>query len=305
MLDVVLLGTGGMMPLPYRFLTSLFVRYNGSAVLLDCGEATQIAMKKKGISPRKIDNILLTHFHADHVSGLPGMLLTMGNGGRVEPVTITGPRGVENLIKAVRVMAPELPFDIRFRELTEDTEEFECGELKVTAFKVKHRITCYGYSFYLARQGKFDPEKAKSNGIPMKYWSRLQKGEIIEEEEMTLTPDMILGPERRGLKVTYCTDTRPVDIIRVMAKDSDLFICEGMYNEPEKEENARKYRHMTMSDAARIARDANVREMWLTHYSPSIVKPWIGSENIKEIFPETVFSRDGQSAELVFNEEDQ
>ncbi len=292
-----------MMPLPYRFLTSLFVRYNGSAVLLDCGEATQIAMRKKGISPRKMDNILLTHFHADHVSGLPGMLLTMGNGGRVEPVTITGPKGVENLIKAVRVMAPELPFEIKFRELQEDVEGFECGELKVIAFKVKHRITCYGYSFYLPRQGKFDPGKAKENDVPMKLWNRLQKGETVQEEGRLFTPDMILGPERRGLKVTYCTDTRPVDIIREQAKDSDLFICEGMYNDPEKEENARKYRHMMMTDAAAIARDAGVTELWLTHYSPSIVKPWIDSDNVKEIFPDTVFSKDGQTAELKFNEE--
>ena len=119
MLDICLLGTGGMMPLPGRWLTSLALRFNGSCMLIDCGEGTQIAMKRAGISSKPFDVICFTHFHADHISGLPGLLLSMGNAERTEPLTIIGPKGVERVVNSLRVIAPELPFDIKFIELTQ------------------------------------------------------------------------------------------------------------------------------------------------------------------------------------------
>ena len=302
MIDICLLGTGGMMPLPNRFLTSLMVRYNGSSTLIDCGEATQIAIRKKGWSCRHIDNVLITHFHADHISGLPGLLLTMGNSDRVEPVTFYGPKGLERVLSAVRVMAPELPFEVVTREINDgDTLEL-CG-LEAKVFKAFHRIPCYGYSLSLSRQGRFDVDRAKAAGIPMGFWNRLQKGETIEAEGKIFTPEMVLGAKRKGLKLTYCTDSRPVDSIKENAKGSDLFICEGMYNEDDKEENARKYRHMTMNEAAELAKAAEVKELWLTHYSPSVVRPSAGKEGVRKIFANTVFSKDGQSKELNFDEE--
>ena len=208
MLDICLLGTGGMMPLPYRWLTAMMARYNGKSILIDCGEGTQVAMKEKGWSPKPIDIICFTHFHADHISGLPGMLLTMGNAERTEPLLMIGPKGLTRVVNALRVIAPELPFEIECREIEGKEEVFEFDGFQIEAFKVQHNVTCYGYSIQVNRAGRFDVEKAKENGIEQRFWSRLQKGEIIETENGTLTPDMVLGAARRGLKVTYCTDTR-------------------------------------------------------------------------------------------------
>ncbi|MBO4844791.1 MAG: ribonuclease Z [Lachnospiraceae bacterium] len=303
MLEICLLGTGGMMPLPYRWLTSMLARYNGSSILVDCGEGTQIALKEKGWSPNPIDIICFTHFHADHISGLPGMLLAMGNSERTTPLTIIGPKGVTGVVESLRVIARELPFEIRYIELNSKEQVIEFDGYRIVAFKVNHNITCYGYSIEIDRAGKFDPEKAKDNNIEMKYWSRLQKGETIEADDgRILTQDMILGPSRKGLKVTYCTDTRPCENIVTHAKDSDLFICEGMYGEEDKIEKAKEHKHMTFYEAAQMAKDAQVKEMWLTHYSPSLLKPAIYMDEVKKIFPEAIAAKDGRTVDLLFED---
>ena len=161
MIDVCLLGTGGMMPLPYRYLTSMMARYNGKSILIDCGEGTQIAMKEKGWSPKPIDVICFTHYHADHISGLPGMLLTMGNAERTEPLLMIGPKGLERVVGALRVIAPELPFEIQFYELKEPFEQIDMGDYKLEAFRVNHNVICYGYNLIVERAGKFPVDKAK------------------------------------------------------------------------------------------------------------------------------------------------
>lgn len=301
MLDVCLLGTGGMMPLPYRWLTSLMVRYNGSSLLIDCGEGTQIAIKEKGWSFKPIDVICFTHYHGDHISGLPGLLLTMGNADRTEPLTLIGPKGLERVVNALRVIAPELPFPIKCIEIREPEETFEMNGYRLKAFRVNHNVLCYGYTMEVDRAGKFDVERAKEAEIPQKYWGILQKGEMVEYEDRVLTPDMVLGPARKGLKITYCTDTRPTDSIKNNAEGSDLFICEGMYGEKDKQKKAREYKHMTFYEAAELARDAKVRELWLTHYSPSLTKPEEYMDDIREIFPAAVAAKDRRSVELVFS----
>ena len=302
MLDVCLLGTGGMMPLPYRWLTALMTRFNGSQLLIDCGEGTQIAMKEKGWSFKPIDVICFTHYHGDHISGLPGLLLTMGNADRTEPLTLIGPKGLERVVNSLRVIAPELPFELKFIEITEPEQSFELNGYRLTAFRVRHNVICYGYTIEIDRAGKFDVQRAMEQEIPKEYWKHLQRGENLELEGRKLTPDMVLGPPRKGIKLTYCTDTRPTDSIRQHAKGSDLFICEGMYGEKEKAAKAVEYKHMTFYEAAEIARDAEVKEMWLTHYSPSLTRPEEYMDDVRTIFPRAIAGKDRMTTELDFPE---
>ena len=283
MLDVCLVGTGGMMPLPRRWLTALMTRYKGSSLLIDCGEGTQVAIKEKGWSFKPIDVICFTHFHGDHISGLPGLLLTMGNAERTEPLTLIGPKGLERVVNALRV--------------------FEINGYRITAFRVNHNVLCYGYTLEILRQGKFSPERAREQGIPLEYWNPLQKGNVIEADGVTYTPDMVLGPARKGLKVTYTTDTRPTESIVKHAPGSDLFICEGMYGEDDKLEKAKGYKHMTFREAAALARDAGVKEMWLTHYSPSLIRPDEYMDMVRGIFPNAYPGKDGKTMELNFEED--
>ncbi len=303
MLDVCLLGTGGMMPLPNRWLTSLMLRCSGSNLLIDCGEGTQIAMKEKGWSPNPIDVICFTHYHADHISGLPGMLLNMGNSERTLPLHVVGPKGLKRVVDGLRVIAPELPFPIIFHEITEQVDVLEIGPYFIEAFRVNHRVTCYGYRVSIKRLGKFDAARAKEQGIPINCWNRLQHGETIEQNGVIYTPDMVMGEARRGLSVVYCTDTRPTPRIEEMAADADLFICEGMYGDREKLDNAKKNKHMMMYEAAEIGAKAKPREMWFTHYSPAEMRPDIYREEIQKIFP-VKFARDGWSRDLLFSDEE-
>lgn len=302
MLDVCLLGTGGMMPLPRRWLTSLMTRYNGSNLMIDCGEGTQIAIKQKGWSFKPIDVICFTHYHADHISGLPGLLLTMGNADRTEPLTLIGPKGLERVVASLRVIAPELPFEIKCIEIQEKEEHFSINGYEITAYRVNHNVVCYGYTIEIRRAGKFDVERALASEIPQRCWNPLQKGETVMFEGKTYTPDMVLGEARKGIKVAYCTDTRPVQVIAEQAKDADLFICEGMYGEPDKEAKAREYKHMTMQEAAALAKQAQVKEMWLTHYSPSLVHPEDYMEPVRTIFANTIAAKDGRTLEINYDE---
>ena len=304
MLDVCLLGTGGMMPLPYRKLTALMTRYNGSNLLIDCGEGTQVAIREKGWSVHDLDVICFTHYHADHISGLPGLLLTLGNADRTKPVHMIGPKGLERVVNALRTIAPELPFRIKYHEITEKEQDFEMNGYCIHAFRVNHNVTCYGYTLEIKRQGRFDVERARGQEIPQKFWSRLQKGETIEDGDRVLTPEMVLGPQRKGIKLTYCTDTRPVPIIAECAKHADLFICEGMYAEKEKEAKARQYKHMTFYEAADLAKRAEVTEMWLTHYSPSLTRAESYMDEVHKIFPAASLGKDGRSVELEFEEDE-
>ena len=303
MLELCLLGCGGMMPLPNRKLTSLMARYNGSSILIDCGEGTQVAIREKGWSFKPIDVICFTHYHADHISGLPGLLLTLGNAQREDPLLMIGPRGLEKVVNALRIIAPDLPFSIEFRELTEKEETVEVCGLRIRAFRVNHNVICYGYNLEIDRPGKFDPEKARINQVEMKYWSRLQKGETIVLADRTLTGDLVLGPARKGIKCTYTTDTRPTRLIRQNAFRTDLLICEGMYGEPDKQDKAREYKHMTFREAAHIARDAEAARLWLTHYSPSLVRPEDYLNDVRKIFPQTWLGKDGKTIELHFEED--
>lgn len=145
-------------------------------------------------------------------------------------------------------------------------------------------------------------ERANAAGIPQKFWGTLQKGEAVEIDGTLCTPDMVLGPARKGLKITYCTDTRPTESIKKNAAGSDLFVCEGMYGEKDKLKKAKEYKHMTFYEAAQLAKEADVNEMWLTHYSPSLTKPEEFMDEVRSIFPRSVAAKDRRSVELVFSD---
>ena len=304
MLDICLLGTGGMTPLPYRFLTSMIARFNGSSVLIDCGEGTQVALRKKGWSPKPVDVICFTHFHADHISGLPGFLLSMANADRTEPVLMVGPKGLSRVVASLRVIARDLPFVVDCIELDDKEHIINLDGMRIKAFKVSHSVPCYGYSIEIDRAGRFDAEAAKALGLDVKYWSKLQKGETVTINGREYYPSMVMGEARKGLKVTYCTDSRPTHSITENARDADLFICEGMYGDIAELEKAKDKKHMTFFEAAAMAAEAGAQRLWLTHYSPSLNHPADYLEETQKIFEKTEVCKDGTSISLVFEDEE-
>lgn len=305
MLEVSLIGTGGMMPLPNRYLTSLAVRLNGKILIIDCGEGTQVTYKLLGWGFKAIDVICITHFHGDHISGLAGLLLTMGNSNREEPVTIIGPKGIAHVAKCLLVIAPELPFEINFIELdyiTGKSVSVNAGIFNLEAMPMNHGIYCFGYSINVPRPGKFNVDNAKALNLPVQLWSRLQKGETVVFEDKIIDPSQVLGSDRKPIKVSYCTDTRPVAGMKDFVAGSDLFICEGLYGELDKLEKAREHRHMIFSEAAEIAKDAGVDELWLTHFSPAMNNPKEFIENARNIFKNTRIGYDRICKTINFKE---
>lgn len=303
MLEVCLLGCGGMVPLPDRRLTSMLVRCNGKMILVDCGEGTQVGIKMLGWGFKAIDVLCLTHYHADHVAGLPGFLLTLGNSGRSEPLTIYGPPPLEHVLSALTVIAPQLPYEIMLEELPQEGEGHgQAGEFNIKAIPMDHIIPCMAYSFEIKRSGKFDAERAEEQKIPRKLWGMLQKGNQIEFDGRILTPDMVVGPPRKGLKVTYCTDSRPKGELIEFCRESDLLVCEGMYGDDELIGKAVERKHMTFSEAAFIAERSRSKELWLTHFSPSLKKPEAYFTFAANRFPNTVIGRDLLTKTLMFSD---
>ena len=299
MLNICLLGTGGMMPLPSRWLTALLVRHNGKMLLIDCGEGTQIPLKQIGWGCKSIEAICLTHYHADHVSGLPGLLLTIGNSGRTEPLLIMGPPGLSEVIAGLTVIAPELPYELKLEELPDgNCAVSNVNDMIIHSLPVDHTLTCLAYCIEIKRAGKFDVERANKKNIPLQFWSRLQRGEEIAWGNKVFSPGMVLGEPRKGLKICYCTDTRPVEALVDFAKDCDLFICEGMYGEDDKLKKALEKKHMLFSEAAQLAVKCNASELWLTHFSPSLAEPEKYLDLVKNIFPSAVVGKDMMSKML-------
>ena len=205
-------------------------------------------------------------------------------------------------MSSLRVIAPELPFEIHYREITEPEQIFEMDGYRLKAFRVKHNVICYGYTIEIDRAGKFDVQRATEQKIPKEYWKHLQKGETVELDGRILTPEMVLGPPRRGIKLTYCTDTRPTDSIRKNAKGSDLFSCQGMKGEKETAAKAVEYKHMSFYEAPNMAKEAEVGEMWRTHYSPSLRHPEEYMDEVLAIFPHAIAGKDRMTTELDFPE---
>jgi ribonuclease Z len=284
MLDVCLLGCGGSMPVPNRSLTSLLLSFNGRKILIDCGEGTQVSMKILGTGFKKIDTICFTHYHADHVIGLPGLLLTIANSGRCEPLNIIGPMGLRYIINGLLVVAPNLPYELNLIEIEQCNSQINFGDIIINTIELEHTIPCIGYSIEVLRKRKFDIKKAIQNNVPKNIWSKLQANESAEEDGIHFVPDMVLGERRKGIKVSYATDTRPIPGLIDFIKASDLFVCEGMYGANEEIEKAMQNKHMIFKEAAELAKEGEVKELWLTHFSPSLTDPNEYVKNAEDIF---------------------
>ena len=309
MIDIALLGCGGGMPMPHRFLSSLLIKYKGRKILIDCGEGTQVSMRMLKWGFKSIDIICLTHSHGDHIFGLPGLLSTIGNSGRVDSITIIGPKDIGEIFDASKAIIPHLPYDIKVIKNPENSlmvnvtsegmkvenlVDRDCigKDMIISTLKLNHSSPCIGYSLYIPRRPKFHVEKATLNQVPKELWGRLQDGQRIIHMDRIYSPSMVLGEKRKGIKLSYITDTRPTDDIPSFIKESDLFICEGTYGDDRDLEKAIKNKHMTFAEAAKLAYKGNVRELLLTHFSPSMDEPDAYEKNAQNIFKNTIIGYD-------------
>lgn len=299
MLECCTLGTGGALPLPDRALASLYVRVNGRALLIDCGEGTQVGIRRLGWGFRCIDGLLITHFHGDHCSGVPGLLLSLDKAERKEPFHIYGPVGLKRIIDGLRVIAPALSFPVVLHEINRACQPIRLIGLTITPFPLEHGIPCYGYRLHLPRQGVFQPEKARALGVPMAQWKLLQQGESVNG----VCPEDVLGAPRQGITLVYATDTRPTPAITDMGRGADLMILEGMYGDGSKLPQAHKNHHMLFAEAAELARQAQPRQLVLTHFSNCIDDPEVFLPLAQAIFPSTAAAADGHCWSLPYPEE--
>lgn len=318
MVDVCLLGCGGSMPTPDRSLSAALISFKGRKILIDCGEGTQVSMKQVGWGFKSVDIICLTHSHGDHTIGLPGLLSTIGNAGRVEPLTIIGPEGIGKIVNGLRVVAQYLPYEVNIIEApeylnlgiykdgivveNEILKERNQGEIEVKTLKLEHSAPCLGYSFYFKRGRKFNLEKAIENEVPKVLWSKLQKEEKVIYDNVEYSSDLVLGEMREGIKISITTDTRPLMEIPKFILKSDLFICEGTYGDDADEGKAEKYKHMTFRQAGSLAKEGQVDKLLLTHFSPSMLEPYTYLENAKQIFDNTVIGEDRLILNINFKE---
>ena len=306
MIDITLIGTSALLPLPDRALTAALLTCGGRSILFDCGEGTQSAARKAGVSLMKTDLVALTHYHGDHIFGLPGLLQTMNVLDRTEPLYITGPDEPEEELEPIIRLAGEVRYDIRpIRLLKEglvlaDISKGWPDGARLTAFLTEHTVKSRGYCFTLSRAGRFIPEKAAELGVPHELWSLLQKGRSVAADGRTVLPEQVLGAPRKGLKFVFSGDTRACASLTEAAKDADLMICDATYGENAHAQLAAEHGHMNFAQAAQCAAKAGAKELWLAHYSQIVKEPGEYLANAREFFPETVCGFDGMRKTLRF-----
>lgn len=312
MIDVCLLGTGGMLPLPRRRLSTTLVRFGSDLVLIDCGEGTQVALRERGWGLRHLKAILLTHMHADHVLGVPGLLLTLANSGKgpADPLTIYGPEPLPQILQGLLVVAPRLPYPLKLVVLNggESVPLAYVEGMAVSCVRLEHDVPCLAYALAVSRSPRFNPDRARALGLPLHAWHRLQTGQSVEVEGRVVAPAAVLGPPRRGLRLVVATDTcstpELTSFVRGTGEGVDLLIADAMYGDEENKPSRWEAQHMTFAEAATLARDGGARRLWLTHFSPSVADPAAYLDRATSIFPRTIAGHDGLTATLSFADDE-
>ena len=309
MLTITLLGTAATMPLPDRALSTAFAACGGHGLLFDCGEGTQAAARRAGVNLMRADAVCLTHYHGDHIFGLPGLLQTLGAQGRTRPLLLVGPKGLAGIWSAVRALTGPLPYAVRLQEadgplaLDVLSEGWPAGAV-LRPFATRHRVPSRGYRLDLPRAGRFDPAKARALNVPVPAWKLLQRGQSIPlDSGAVVAPADVLGPARRGLRFVFSGDTAPCPALEQAAQNADLFLCDATYPDNEQEAQAKQWGHSTFAQGAAIAKKADVRRFWLMHYSPMILEPEAALPNAQAVFPAAECGFDGKQIILQYDEE--
>ncbi len=300
MIDLLLLGTGAMQPLPDRYLSATLFRVGASLNLIDCGEGTQVAMRQFHWGFKALDTILLTHFHADHIAGLPGLMHTLAHSGKTEPLHIVGPAGTYQVISGLFVIVPALPFEVHIHEASDgETLKLPSGVM-VTAIEGEHRGPVLAFRFDLDRAPAFLPERAEELGVPRTLWSRLQRGESVSVGGSEIAPEDVLSGPREGIAFGIATDTRPTAAVSAAMHGVDLLIAEGTYGDDADAEKAEQRGHMTFREAATLARDAGAGALWLTHFGVGLSHPEEYAQNATEVFAATTVGTSGLTGRIAF-----
>jgi ribonuclease Z len=297
-IDIVFLGTGSMMPTAERWLSSLLMRVDGSLILLDCGEGVQVPWRQTGWGFKRLDLICVSHWHADHVAGLPGILHALALAGREDPLTVIGPVGTRDTVTTLRPLAPILPYSLVSADIA-NGQEWRHGPLQISVRRGDHRVPVLVYRFDLPRKPAFLVDRAIAQSVPRDHWSRLAEGEDIQSWRAA----DFLGQPRKGISIGFMTDTRPTESARELLDGVDLLISEGTYGDEADLANAVQNKHMTFREAATFAREARVGRLVLTHFSPKINDPaeWLGAA--RDIFPKTDVAIGGYALTLKFSDD--
>ncbi len=307
MLDFVLLGTSGMCPMPTRALSSCFIRIGEKCFLIDCGEGTQVELMRNKISTCDIDYILITHLHADHISGLMGVLLAMQMQGRRKELNIIGPRGLLKYISgfSMFIKGLEFKYNVVEKERPEKMKiKTKMSDIILDMVVCEHSVYCYAYSIELKRKKKFNADKEELKDLPMRYRSNLVNGEDVVYNGKTYYSKDFLLPAPKGCKFSIVTDTRPNMRLRKFVENSDLAVIEGMYMDDIDKEKAIRKRHMTWTESIGLVKVNNVGHFVLTHFSPSLQIPIGTNEKLKEMYPNGVIGIDGYKFHLDYPSDD-
>ena len=304
MIDITLIGTAALHPLPGRALTAALLSCGGHAILFDCGEGTQSAARAAGVNALGVDMIALTHYHGDHTFGLPGLLQTMNVQGRAAPLVITGPGDLKQALAPILALVGWTAYPIALVPMPGEGLRLPGWPdgARLSAFPTRHTVPSQGYVFELARAGRFDPERARALNVPQALWKTLQRGEKVNVGNRQVEPREVMGPPRKGIKFVFSGDTRPCERLVEAARDADLFICEATFADDAQAEAANRHGHTLFSQAGEMAARAGAKRLWLAHYSHMVEDPPAALLQAQARFPRAECGEDGKRITLRFEE---